>query len=71
MEKMRKRINRAMSKFMPQLGGLAYRHVDLEGGFTGLYRQDGVHLSDVGIDIFNLGLQYGIEQAAEVGWGRA
>ncbi|XP_040200106.1 uncharacterized protein LOC120932066 [Rana temporaria] len=71
MEKMRKRINRAMYKFMPQIGGLSYRHVDLEGGFTGLYRQDGVHLSDVGIDIFNLGLQYGIEQAAEVGWGRA
>lgn len=67
MEKMRKRVNRGMAKFMPSLGGLTYRHVDLEGGFAGLYRQDGVHLSDVGVDIFNLGLQYGIEMAAYMG----
>lgn len=37
----------------------------------GLYRQDGVHLSDVGVDIFNLGLQYGIEMAVVVGVGPA
>lgn len=67
MEKMRKRVNRGMAKFMPSLGGFAYRHVDLEGGFAGLYRQDGVHLSDVGAYIFNLGLQNSIEMAAYVG----
>ena len=40
---------------MPQIGGLSYRHVDLEGGYPGLYRSDGVHLSEVGMDIFNFG----------------
>lgn len=55
---------------MPQIGGLSYRHVDLEGGYPGLYRPDGVHLSEVGIDIFNLGLQNGIEMAAMLGVGR-
>lgn len=67
MEKMRKRVNRALAKFMPLLGGFSYRHVDLEGGIPGLYRQDGVHLSDVGADIFNLGLQSSIERAAYLG----
>lgn len=73
MEKMRKRVNRALEKCMPLINGLSYRHVDLEGGYPGLYRPDGVHLSEVGLDIFNLGLQYSIESAvaAAVGGGRA
>lgn len=66
MEKMRKRVNWVMAKFIPFLGGFAYQHVDLEGGIPGVYRQEGVHLSDVGADIFNLGLQYSIEMAAYV-----
>lgn len=71
MEKMRKRINRAMVKYMPLIGGLSNRHVDLEGDIPGFYRQDGVHLSEVGLDIFNLDLQCGIEMAAALGVGRA
>lgn len=42
MQKMRKRINRAMAKYMPLIGGLSYRHVDFEGGIQGFYRQNGV-----------------------------
>lgn len=71
MERMRKRVNRAMEKYMPSIGGLSYRNVDLEGGIPRFYRADGVHLSDVGVDLFNLGLQSGIEMATVVGVGRA
>lgn len=38
---------------------------------AGLYRAGGVHLSDVGVDLFNLGLQFGIEMATVVGVGRS
>lgn len=44
MEKMRKRINRVLEKYLPLLDGFSYRHIDLEGGIAGLYRQDRVHL---------------------------
>lgn len=67
LEKVRRRINHSLEKFLPLLGGFSFRHIDLEGGFPGLYRQDGIHLSDVGLDIFNLGLQTCIEQAAVLG----
>lgn len=67
LEKIKRRINHSIEKFLPSIGGISFRHVDLEGGFPGLYRQDGVHLSDVGLDIFNLGLQNCIEQAAVLG----
>lgn len=62
-EKIRKRINRALAKFMPSINGISYRHVDLEGGVRGLYRSDKVHLSDIALDIFNLDLQSCIELA--------
>ncbi|XP_040211653.1 uncharacterized protein LOC120942791 [Rana temporaria] len=71
MERMRKRVNRAMEKFMPTIGGLSYRHIDLEGGVPGFYTSDGVHFSEIGLDLFNLGLQSSIEMAVVVGVGRA
>ena len=71
MERMRKRVNRAMEKFMPTIGGLCYRHIDLEGGVPGFSRSDGVHFSEIGLDLFNLGLQSSIEMAVVVGVGRA
>lgn len=67
LEKIKKRVNHSIEKFMPLLGGFSFYHVDLEGGFPGLYRQDGIHLSDVGLEIFNLGLQNLIERAAVLG----
>lgn len=41
--------------------------MDLEGFLLGFYRVNFVHLSDVGIDIFILGLQNMIEQATVLG----
>lgn len=64
MEKITKRVNRAISKFLPASSGFAYGHLDLEGNIPGFYRQDGIHLSDNGIDLFNLGLQNCIEMVA-------
>ncbi|KAM4021773.1 uncharacterized protein ACNLHF_027088 [Anomaloglossus baeobatrachus] len=61
-ERIRKRVNRAMERFLPVINGSTYRHLDLEGFLSGLYRDDLVHLSDVGLDIFNLGLQNCIEK---------
>ncbi|XP_069604250.1 serine/arginine repetitive matrix protein 1-like isoform X2 [Ranitomeya imitator] len=62
-EKIRKRINRSMSKFMPSIGSLSFRHVDLEGSVPGLFQNDWVHLSEIGTDIFNLNLKAMVELA--------
>lgn len=35
MEKIRKRINRAMEKYLPMLDVFSYRHIDLEDGIAG------------------------------------
>lgn len=67
LEKIRRRVNHSIAKFMPTLSGLSYRHTELEGGFSGLYRQDGIHLSDIGLDIFNMDFQNMIERAAVLG----
>lgn len=68
LEKIRRRVNRLINKFMPSVQGFSYRHTDLEGGLYGLYRPDMVHLSDIGLDIFNLDLQTCVELAvARVG----
>ena len=66
-EKIRKRINRMVEKFMSLGYGFSCRHWELEGGFPGLYRDDGIHLSDIGLDILNNDLQTCVEQAAV--WG--
>lgn len=39
---------------MPSRNGLSFGHMELEGGLSGLYRPDNVHLSDIALDIFNL-----------------
>ncbi|XP_044142811.1 uncharacterized protein LOC122932460 [Bufo gargarizans] len=63
MEKIRKRTNRSLEKYLPKLGGWSLRHTELEGFIVGLYRNDLVHLSEIGLDIFNSGLQDMIEKA--------
>lgn len=68
LEKIRKKNNRDMAKFMPSIGGMSFRHVELEGRIPGFYRSDNVHLSDVALDILNLDLQTSVELAmARVG----
>lgn len=66
-EKIRKRINRVVEKFMAVGFGFSFRHSELEGGIPGLYRPDEIHLSNIGLDILNCNLQACIEKAAV--WG--
>lgn len=66
-EKICKRVNRAMSKFIPSVAGFSFRHIDLEGGLAGFYREDNVHLSDIALDIFNLDMQTCVELAVARG----
>lgn len=56
-EKIRKIIRR-IEKFMCLGYGTSFRHVDLEGGVQGLYRKDGIHLSDIGLDIMKLNFRH-------------
>lgn len=61
-----KKINREVSKFVVNNGGLAVRHLELEFETWRYLRADGVHLNEVGIDLWALGLQDGIQRALRV-----
>ncbi|OCT78430.1 hypothetical protein XELAEV_18029527mg [Xenopus laevis] len=64
MERSRRKLNQLLSVFIRRSGGVVVRHKDLERAVPGHYRRDGVHLSNVGLDLFNLGLGDGVERAA-------
>lgn len=59
------KVNRAVSKLVLALGGLVIRHVDLEWE-ADFFREDGIHLNALGLDLFNLNLQGRIEEGIEV-----
>ncbi|KAG8451037.1 hypothetical protein GDO86_003352 [Hymenochirus boettgeri] len=61
----RKNVNRAMAKYAEASGVKIINHNDIVYGCPGLYRADGVHLSDIGIDIFNLNIQSALEKITE------
>ncbi|KAM4021087.1 uncharacterized protein ACNLHF_001246 [Anomaloglossus baeobatrachus] len=63
MERTRRTINHCISRFVHFKGGVIVRHRQLEGTNARLMRPDGVHLNDIGLDIFLSGLQDGIEEA--------
>lgn len=66
LNKARKKVNRAVSKFVGRNGGLFVRHPELEVDTWRYLRGDGVHLNDVGTDLWCLGLQEGIQRALRV-----
>ncbi|KAM4031880.1 uncharacterized protein ACNLHF_019256 [Anomaloglossus baeobatrachus] len=71
-ERSRRTLNARMSRFVHFKGGVVVRHRQLEGDNSSLMLPDGVHLSDIGLDIFLSGLQDGIEQSLLVmGGGRS
>ncbi|XP_041430762.1 uncharacterized protein LOC121397678 [Xenopus laevis] len=69
LEKCRRKINHSIAKFAGKLNITVYRHHELENGFEGLFREDKVHLSEIGLDIFNVGLQNAVEKALFCGGG--
>lgn len=62
-------MNRAVSKLLLGSGIISFRHVDLEGGLKGLYRKEAIHLSNIGLDIFNTDLSSCVKMAAVWGSG--
>lgn len=63
-DRIRKRVNRSMMVFLRAVGGFSFRHELLEGFEPGLFWADGVHLSDIGLDIFNCNLEVMVKKAA-------
>lgn len=64
--KARIRINRTVGRFMARNGAVVVRHRDLENGVGAFWKTDGVHLNEVGTDLWTLGLQNGIETAVRM-----
>ncbi|KAM3936778.1 uncharacterized protein RB166_000586, partial [Leptodactylus fuscus] len=62
-EKARRSVNARLARFVRAKGGVVVRHRQLEGDNRRLMRPDGVHLNEIGLDIFLSGLQDGVEQA--------
>lgn len=62
-ERARRTVNARMARFIRSRGGVVVRHRQLEGDNRRLMLRDGVHLNDIGLDIFLSGLQDGVEQA--------
>lgn len=65
-------VNARMARFVRNRGGVVVRHWHLEGDNSRLMRADGVHLTDIGLDIFLSGIQDGVKQALFIlGGGRS
>ncbi|KAM4032282.1 uncharacterized protein ACNLHF_019593 isoform 2-T2 [Anomaloglossus baeobatrachus] len=62
-ERSRRTINCRLSRFVRSKSGVVIRHRQLEGDNRRLMGTDGVHLNEIGLDIFLSGLQDGVEQA--------
>ncbi|XP_077137893.1 uncharacterized protein LOC143804036 [Ranitomeya variabilis] len=72
LERSRKKVNLKVARFVKSKFGIVVRHHQLEGDQSGLLRSDGIHLTNIGLDIFLSGLQDGIEQALRLkGGGRS
>ncbi|XP_004913873.2 uncharacterized protein LOC101732555 [Xenopus tropicalis] len=56
-DRTRKKVNRAVSRFMESNGDFVVTHSDLTIKSPELFGEDGTHLSDAGLDIFNADLR--------------
>lgn len=71
MERSRIKLNKLLSAFVRRSGGVVVRHKVLEKALPGYYRRDGVHLAEVGLDVFNLDVALGVGRAFQLGSGVA
>ncbi|XP_073466908.1 uncharacterized protein [Aquarana catesbeiana] len=65
-DRARVKVNKEVSKFVMRNGGVTIRHRELEVDTWRYLRSDGVHLNDVGTDLWALGLQEGVQRALRV-----
>nr|XP_033797570.1 translation initiation factor IF-2-like [Geotrypetes seraphini] len=63
LDRSRKKINKQISDFVRSLGGIQIRHDFFLAESASLYRHDGIQLSDIGNDLFNMMLQGAIKSA--------
>lgn len=71
-ERARRTVNSRMARFIRSRSGVVVRHRLLEGDNRRYMRRDGVHLNEVGLDIFLDGIRDGVEQAVFLlGGGRS
>ncbi|XP_041432529.1 uncharacterized protein LOC108703769 [Xenopus laevis] len=56
-DRTRKKVNRALSRFMVSNGDFVVTHNDFTVKSPELFRENGIHLSDAGLDIFNADLR--------------
>ncbi|XP_040267777.1 uncharacterized protein LOC120982000 [Bufo bufo] len=64
--KARAKLNKEVGRFVRRQGGFVVRHRELEVASPQFLRSDGVHLNEIGIDLWALGLQDGLETAFRV-----
>lgn len=62
----RGKLNMAVGRFVARNGGIVVRHRELETVEDGFCLDDGVHLNGLGLDVWFLGLQEGIERALQL-----
>ena len=60
-ERARKRINSAVNKFVKNDGHCVIHHPNIRAREKNLYRFDGTHLSDIGVDIYLNNIQGAVE----------
>lgn len=65
-DRARVKVNKEVSRFVIRNGSVAIRHRELEVDTRRYVRSDGVHLNEVGTDLWALGLQEGIQRALRV-----
>ncbi|XP_073419123.1 uncharacterized protein [Dendrobates tinctorius] len=68
-DKSRRRINVKMATFVKENYGIAVHHHNLEEDISLYLRPDGVHLTDIGLDMLLTNLQDGVEQALMMSCG--
>ena len=61
-ERKRKLLNRFMRRLVSYLGGIFIAHEDIKADTPGFYFADGIHLSDIGNDLFLLSIKEALEK---------
>jgi hypothetical protein len=67
-EKSRKRVNLAVRNIVSSIQGYAIRHQNISAKEINSYRNDGTHLSDIGLRVYLNTIQGALESFFENSW---